>query len=92
VLALGGGAYVQAGNRELLENNGVTVWLDCPLETIERRLNGDESRPLAQANGLGRLYEDRRPLYSQADYRVEIDTEDVTELIQRILKLPLFAR
>jgi len=90
VLALGGGAYVQPGNRELLENNGVTLWLDCPLEVIERRLNGDTSRPLAQANGIGRLYENRRPYYSQADYRVDVDTENVAELIHRILKLPLF--
>ncbi len=36
------------------------------------------------------LYEDRKPLYSRADYRVEVDTEDVEELIHRILKLPLF--
>jgi shikimate kinase len=90
VLALGGGAFVQPGNRELLQNNGVTLWLDCPLEVIQRRLNGDTSRPLAQGNGLGRLYEDRRPVYSNADYRVEVDTEDTTILIRRILKLPLF--
>lgn len=93
VLALGGGAFVQPDNRELLQNNGVTLWLDCPLDVIQRRLNGDMARPLAaQPNGLGRLYEDRRPLYSRADYRVEVDTEDVTELIHRILKLPLFGQ
>ena len=92
ILALGGGAFVQPGNRELIENNGISLWLDCPLELIQRRLNGDTTRPLAaQANGsLGKLYEDRKPLYSRADYRVAVDTEDVSELIQRILKLPLF--
>jgi shikimate kinase len=93
VLALGGGAFVQPANRELVQNNGVTLWLDCPFEVIQRRLNGDNTRPLAaQPNGLGRLYEDRRPFYSNADYRVEVDTEDVTELVQRILQLPLFQR
>lgn len=92
VLALGGGAFVQQDNRELLENNGISLWIDCPLDLILRRLNGDTTRPLAsQPNGLGRLYEDRKPLYSRADYRVEVDTENVGELIQRILKLPLFA-
>jgi shikimate kinase len=94
VLALGGGAFVQPANRELVQNNGVTLWLDCPFDIIQRRLNGDRTRPLAvaQPNGLSRLYEDRRPVYSQADYRVEVDTEDVTELVQRILGLPLFKR
>jgi shikimate kinase len=93
VLALGGGAFVQPANRELVQNNGVTLWLDCPFEVILRRLNGDNTRPLAaQPNGLARLYEDRRPVYSQADYRVEADTEDVTELVRRVLALPLFQR
>jgi hypothetical protein len=31
-------------------------------------------------------------LYSHADYRVAVDTEDVVELVQRILRLPLFQR
>jgi len=93
VLALGGGAFVQPGNRELVENNGVTLWLDCPFEIIQRRLNGDSTRPLAaRPNGLSKLYEDRRPLYSHADYRVEVDTEDVMELTHRILNLPLFVK
>ena len=94
VLALGGGAFVQPANRELVQNNGVSLWLDCPFEIIQRRLNGDNTRPLAaaQPNGLGKLYEDRRPLYSKADYRVKVDTEDVRELVERILQLPLFKR
>jgi shikimate kinase len=93
VLALGGGAFVQPGNRELIQNNGVSLWIDCPLDIIQRRLNGDTTRPLtAHPNGLGRLYEDRRPVYSRADYRVEVDTEDVTELVHRILGLPLFVK
>ena len=28
VMALGGGAFVQSRNWELIQNNGVTVWLD----------------------------------------------------------------
>jgi shikimate kinase len=93
VLALGGGAFVQPGNRELVQNNGVSLWLDCPFDVIQRRLNGDNTRPLAaQPNGLNKLYEDRKPLYSRADYRVEVDTEDVAELTHRILSLPLFVK
>jgi shikimate kinase len=30
VVALGGGAFANPANRDLLENNRVTVWLDCP--------------------------------------------------------------
>ena len=92
VMALGGGAFVQPKNWDLLHNNGVTVWLDCPLDTICKRLGDcDPTRPLSvNREFLAELFEDRRPLYSRADYRVDADTEDTTEIIKRILSLPLF--
>ena len=34
VVALGGGTFAQQANFDLLENNGVSIWLDCPLETV----------------------------------------------------------
>lgn len=91
VMALGGGAFVQPRNWELIQNNGVTVWLDCELDTVRRRLGEDVTRPLAQdRGGLTRLFEDRRPLYARADYRVEVDTAEVREVVQKILRLPIF--
>lgn len=91
VMALGGGAFVQPRNWELIQNNGVTVWLDCELETVRNRLGEDRTRPLAQnCDGLMRLFDDRRPLYARADYRIEVDTADVSEIVQEILRLPIF--
>ena len=91
VFALGGGAFVQPRNWDLIENNGVTVWLDCPFETIRKRLGDDTTRPLAaDRNGLAQLFEDRRPLYGRADFRVEVDTDDISEIVQKILRLPIF--
>jgi shikimate kinase len=91
VMALGGGAFVQARNWELIQNNGVTVWLDCELETVRRRLGDDTTRPLAlDRGGLTQLFEDRRSLYARADYRIEVDTAAVNEIVQKILRLPIF--
>jgi shikimate kinase len=91
VVALGGGAFVQPKNWELLENNGITIWLDCPFDLVCRRLNGDVTRPLARdLSRLAQIFEDRRPLYSRADFRVEITTEDVCGAVGSILPLPLF--
>ena len=91
VFALGGGAFAQPRNWELIENNGVTIWLDCTLERVRRRLGDDTTRPLARdQNGLAKLYADRRPLYSRADFRVEIESDDVKEVVQHILALPIF--
>jgi len=48
VLALGGGAFAAPANRDLLENHGVTVWLDCPFQVVERRVALASHRPLAR--------------------------------------------
>ncbi len=93
VIALGGGAFVQSANREFIENNGATIWLDCPLEMIRKRLGDDSTRPLAaNRNGLENLFAERRPLYARANYRVDVDTNDSPEIVKRILALPIFQR
>ena len=90
VIALGGGAFIQDRNWQLIsESKGITLWLDCSLETILRRLGDDNIRPLAaNRKGLDELFQDRRPLYERANYRVDIDTDDVREIVSRILLLP----
>lgn len=91
VVALGGGAFAQQGNWEMVENNGVTVWLDCPLEVIRTRLGDLSTRPLATDwVAMAKLFEARRPLYARADYQVKADCEDPFEVTQRILSLPIF--
>ena len=91
VVALGGGAFLQQETFELLENNGITVWLDCPLEIVERRVRGATHRPLARDPQQVRdLYESRRESYALADYRVEICSDDPAEVVASIRALPIF--
>ena len=92
VVALGGGAFVQPRNWELIQNNGVAVWLDCTLETVRKRLGEDATRPLAIDRGgaLQKLYQDRRPLYARADFRIDVDTAELPEIVKKILRLPIF--
>jgi shikimate kinase len=91
VISLGGGAFLSSANFDLVSNNGVSVWLDCPLDVIERRIAGFAHRPLARDPGqLRLLYEARREGYSRADYRIEIDDDDAALAVARILALPLF--
>ncbi len=91
VIALGGGAFIQERNWQMLKDNGITVWLDCSLDTVHQRLGADTTRPLAaDRQNLARLYEDRRPLYSRADFRIEVDGEDVSSIVARIAALSIF--
>src|SRR6266853_1479532 len=91
VIALGGGAFTIQENFELAANHGITVWLDTPLEIIERRISEETHRPLAREAGrLRALYEDRRPAYERADYRIETFDHEAGYVVSRILALPLF--
>jgi shikimate kinase len=90
VIALGGGAYENPAHRELLRNNGVTIWLDCPFEMAERRVAGHSHRPLARDPvKLRALYEARRSSYSQADHAIRIDSDDPGGAVAQILELGL---
>ena len=90
VMALGGGAFVSDANAALLSKSGVTVWLDCPLETIEQRIAGYQHRPLARdLDDLRKLYGERRASYSRADYRVDAGNGDAQAVVREILALDL---
>lgn len=91
VISLGGGAFLSHGNFDLVSNNGVSVWLDCPLELIERRITAFVHRPLARDPiRLRWLYDLRREGYARADYRIDVRDDDAVAAVARILALPLF--
>lgn len=92
VIALGGGAFAEAANRERLGNNGITVWLDCPFETVKQRLgNQGAVRPLAaDPEKFAALYQTRRAAYGLADVRIEIASDDPEITVDAILTDPVF--
>ncbi|MFN2510723.1 MAG: shikimate kinase [Pyrinomonadaceae bacterium] len=78
VIALGGGAWTMAGNRDLIASaGGISVWLDAPFNLCWQRivasaLQGKDERPLArnEEEALS-LYTERRAVYATADLHVE---------------------
>ena len=91
VVALGGGAFLSDENFQMVENNGVSVWLDCSFSTVERRLGGDGLRPLARdPDKLRELFAVRRAGYQRADYWVAVEGDDANATAAKILALPLF--
>jgi len=76
VIALGGGAFTIESNRELLRDQ-VTIWLDCPLDVVERRVAQFTHRPLARdPERFAALYESRREHYAKATHRIPITSDD----------------
>jgi shikimate kinase len=94
VLALGGGAFAEAANRALFSDHGVTIWLDCPFETVQRRVAAQQGgllRPLARdPEKFAALWTTRRAIYELADVRVSIDTDDPETAVTAILTDPIF--
>ena len=91
VISLGGGAFVSQENFELVESAGVSVWIDAPFSTIERRVASETHRPLARdREQLRALFDARRPAYARADYRVEVLDDNPRSVVERILALELF--
>ncbi len=88
VLALGGGAVLDAGTRELLAGLPV-AYLSMDVEEAVRRVGLGAARPLLAVNPRRQwreLMEARRPLYTEVA-RVEVPTDDRTpeEVAQAVL-------
>jgi shikimate kinase len=90
VLALGGGAFTEARNRELLLDNGLAIWLDCPLEKVKQRVSQTSHRPLARdPEKFEGLYHARRECYALADLHIPIESDDPAVTVKTILEHPL---
>ncbi len=88
VIALGGGTMAQPENSKLVQTAaGVTVWLDCPLEELQRRCEGQNGRPLFQNPAqFQALYRQRRPFYEKSDFRVDSRALDPANVVEEILQ------
>ena len=69
IIATGGGAVLDEGNRQALRRTGRVYFLQRRLELLPV-----EGRPLSQGRGLEELYRGRLPLY-QATADVTIDND-----------------
>ena len=95
VLALGGGAFVEAENAHAVHEAGLTsVFLDASAAELRRRCAPDGSqRPLFKdEDRFNELYERRHPDYLKADVRIEttgLTVEEVAAVVAKSLGLPL---
>ena len=90
VIALGGGAFAQQLNRDTLADRGVTIWLDCPLETVTRRVAHASHRPLARdPEEFAELYRARLEVYRLAEVHIPVTSDEAAETVEAILNHPL---
>lgn len=87
VIATGGGAFVPAENRAIINEDGVSVWLDVSLKRITGRLRGDRGRrPLAvDRPARERLFHARQQSYRYAQVRLDAEHATTGELVQQVV-------
>jgi shikimate kinase len=85
VVATGGGTFADPQNRALINRDGVSVWLDVPLERLIARVPADGRRPLAADRaGFERLYHQRRAHYEYAHLRLDAGRTSVDGLVEEL--------
>jgi len=93
VIATGGGAFVDANTRRLLNERAITVWLDAPVDILAERTARRDTRPLLRNSDpkavLQKLAEERRRSYAEAHIHVKSGGgahQDVVEAIVSALE------
>ena len=87
VVATGGGTFMDPENRAAINMDGVSVWLDVPLEHLVARIPLDGRRPLAADRAaLERLFAARAAGYSLATLRVDASATRPEAIAERIIE------
>lgn len=91
VLATGGGAVIFAENRNLLQKNGLVIYLRATAHDLWLRMRHDKQRPLLQnvdvRAKLEELYLARHPLYMEtADLVIDTGSQSAATVLHQIEK------
>ncbi len=85
VVATGGGTFVDPQNRAVINRDGLSIWLDVPIDRLIARVPADGRRPLAADRAeFERLYLARRAAYEQAHYRVDAGLSRIPAIVEEI--------
>ena len=94
VIALGGGAFLNAAVRKKVNEKSVSVWLDVNMATIIRRLKKNRNRPLIENKSdedIKKIYEKRLKYYEMAKIHIDCNKKNkakcTEELISKLKKI-----
>ncbi len=90
IIDCGGGAVLDLKNLQNLKVNGIVFYLEATPEVIYERIKNEKHRPLLKASDplgcIKELYQQRLPLYNQADYTIDANDASVEGPVVEILK------
>jgi len=93
VIDTGGGAILRAQNVEALKKDGTLFWLTASVETIAKRIGGDNQRPSLTGtksfvDEIQDVLRERTTIYrAAADHIVTTDDRSINQLVETLLTL-----
>ncbi len=89
VIATGGGVVLREVNWNVMNSNGVTIYLRAPIDKLWNRIKDDASRPLLMTDDpYGRMKElmsFRSSLYEKADIIIDTDNLAPEEIANEVI-------
>jgi len=82
VIATGGGIVMKKENKALM--NGLVIYIDTPIEVIEKRLKSSYQRPLLEQTTLETLYDIRFLKYQGFANKIVANHEEIKKAVDRL--------
>ena len=89
VISLGGGAFNESV-RKIAQKDNTTIWLNWSSKTLINRIKKNNKRPVASNlsnNQLKDLLINRSKIYSKANYKIDCENMEKTEIVNTIIQL-----
>ena len=91
IISCGGGMALREENASIMKDAGTVVWLKATPETILKRVEHDDSRPLLRGNKnvefISNLLKQRNPKYLKAsDFSVKTDNRSIQSISEEIIR------
>ena len=91
VIALGGGAFINASIRRKIKDTCISFWLDLKVDYLLNRLKNASKRPLLDKDQLeksiNKIYSERKKIYNESDFRIKCNSMNKDEIVYKIMKL-----
>jgi shikimate kinase len=75
IIATGGGAFMNPAIRAAIKEKALSLWLKADLDILLERVSRRDTRPLLKTGDkgtiLGKLMEERYPIYAEADIVID---------------------
>ena len=91
VIALGGGAFMNKTIRNYVLKKCISIWLDAPINVINRRIKQNIKRPLLGKKNnqlmLEKIYKERKDIYKLANHKVDCSVFSKESITKKIIEI-----